>query len=76
VRIVAAFGAGSSKLYFRVEELLRQLSNPNLHDIANMSFSVAQRARRADHIRWTAATPSSVCVGDAAFEQAVKDLPP
>jgi hypothetical protein len=75
VRKAVAFGAGSSKLYFRVDELLRQLSNPNLHDIANMSFSAAQRDRRANLIRSTVATPGSVSVGDAAFEQAVKGWP-
>lgn len=30
----------SSELYFHVDALLRQLSNPNLHDIQNMSFRV------------------------------------
>jgi hypothetical protein len=62
-------------LFPRGRAFLRQFSNPNLHDIANMSFSVAQRDRRADHIRRTVATPGSVSVGDAAFEQAVKDWP-
>jgi hypothetical protein len=67
--------ARSSNLYFRVDELLRQLSNPNLHDIANMSFRVELWDRHANHIRWTVAAAGSVGVAHAAFEQAVKDWP-
>jgi hypothetical protein len=65
----------SSKLYFHVDELLRQLSNPNLHDIANMSYRVELWDRHANHIRWTVAAAGSVSVAHAAFEQAVKDWP-
>jgi hypothetical protein len=65
----------SSQLYFHIDELLRQLSNPNLHDIANMSYRVELWDRQADHIRWTVAAAGSVSVAHAAFEQAVQDWP-
>ncbi len=33
-------GDANAALYRRVDSLLRELENPNLHDIANMSFRV------------------------------------
>ena len=65
----------SRTLYFRVDDLLRQLSNPNLHDIANLSYRVELWDRRGNHIRWMVAAAGSVSVAHAAFEQAVKDWP-
>jgi hypothetical protein len=41
----------SSKLYFRVDALLRELANPNLHDIANMAYRVELWDRHAKRIR-------------------------
>jgi hypothetical protein len=43
----------SSELYFRVDKLLRELANPNLHEIANMAYQVELWDRHAKHIRWT-----------------------
>jgi len=65
----------SSKLYFHVDELLRQLANPNLHDIANMSFRIELWDQYADHIRWTVAASGSIVLAHAAFEAAVKEWP-
>ena len=65
----------SSKLYFCVDELLRQLANPNLHDIANMSYRVELWERQADHIRWTLAASGSIVLARAAFDAAVKEWP-
>jgi hypothetical protein len=65
----------SSKLYFRVDELLRQLANPNLHDIANMSFRVELWDRHAEHIRWTISASGSVVLARAAFDAAVAEWP-
>jgi len=65
----------SRTLYFRVDDLLRQLSNPNLHDIANLSYRVELWDRHGNHIRWMVAAAGSVSVAHAAFEQAVKDWP-
>jgi hypothetical protein len=65
----------SSKLYFRVDELLRQLANPNLHDIANMSYRVELWDRYADHIRWTVAASGSIVLAHAAFDAAIAEWP-
>jgi hypothetical protein len=65
----------SSTLYFRVDELLRQLSNPNLHDIANMSFRVELWDRHANHVRWVVAAAGSIVLAHAAFEAAVSNWP-
>src|SRR6202051_3948985 len=65
----------SSMLYSRVDELLRQLANPNLHDIANMSFRVELWDQHALHIRWVVAAAGSVFLARAAFEEAVNQWP-
>lgn len=54
---------------------MRELSNPNLHDIANMSYRVELWERHADHIRWTIAASGSIGLAHAAFDAAVKELP-
>ena len=65
----------SSDLYFRVDELLRQLANANLHDIANMSYRVELWEREVDRIRWTLAASGSIVLARAAFEAATKEWP-
>jgi len=65
----------SSELYFHLDELLRELANPNLHDIANMSFRVELWDRHALHIRWVVAAAGTVSVAQAAFDEAVKTWP-
>ena len=62
-------------LYGRVDKLLRELENPNLHDIANMSFRVELWDQYALHIRWVVAASGSVFVARAAFDEAVKHWP-
>ena len=62
-------------LYERVDKLLRELENPNLHDIANMSFRVELWDRHALHIRWVIAASGSVFLAHAAFDEAVKQWP-
>jgi hypothetical protein len=47
-------------LYERVDKLLRELENPNLHDIANMSFRIELWDRHALHIRWAIAASGSM----------------
>jgi hypothetical protein len=64
-----------SGLYERVDKLLRELENPNLHDIANMSFRVELWDQHALHIRWVVAAAGSVFLARAAFEEAVKQWP-
>jgi hypothetical protein len=62
-------------LYQRVDKLLREIENPNLHDIRNMSFRVELWDRHALHIRWVIAAAGSVFLARAAFEAAVKQWP-
>jgi hypothetical protein len=65
----------SSELYFQVDKLLRELANPNLHDIANMNFRIELWERHAEHIRWTVAASGSIVLAHAAFDAAVKEWP-
>jgi hypothetical protein len=58
-----------------VDKLLRELSNPNLHDIANMNFRIELWERHAEHIRWTVAASGSIVLARAAFDAAVKEWP-
>ena len=62
----------SSELYFRVDKLLSQLANPNLHDIpSNLSFHIELWDRYDQHIRWVIAATSSIALANAAFDVAV-----
>ena len=65
----------SSRAYFRVDELLRELENPNLHDIANMHNRVELWTADGQHVRWLVAATSNVTVGHAAFDAAVANWP-
>jgi hypothetical protein len=65
----------SSQLYDRVDALLRELANPNLHDIANMSFRVELWDRHAKQIRWVIAAAGNVFIAQAAFDAAVSEWP-
>src|ERR1700733_15892936 len=64
-----------SDLYRVVDGLLWELANPNLHDIANMSFRVELWDQYALHIRWVIAAAGSVFLARAAFDEAVKQWP-
>jgi hypothetical protein len=51
----------SSALHERVDKLLRELANPNLHDIpTNLPFRVEMWDRYDKHIRWLVAASTSV----------------
>jgi hypothetical protein len=66
----------SSELYFRVDKLLGQLANPNLHDINfNMQTRVELWDSYGNHIRWVVAATGNVAIGHAAFEAAVANWP-
>jgi hypothetical protein len=65
----------SSKLYHRVDELLRELANPNLHEIANMSFRVELWDRHAQHVRWMIAAAGTITIAQAAFDAAIASWP-
>jgi hypothetical protein len=62
-------------LYERVDKLLREIENPNLHDIRNMNFRVELWDRHALHIRWVIAAVGHVYIANAAFDEAVKQWP-
>jgi hypothetical protein len=66
----------ASELCFRVDKLLQQLSNPNLHDIpSNLGIHVELWDRHDQHIRWVVAATSSILIGNAAFDVAVATHP-
>ena len=66
----------SSAAYYRVDELLRQLANPNLHDIPrNLPFRVEMWDQSEQHIRRVIATSASVAVGHVALDAAIANYP-
>jgi hypothetical protein len=65
----------SSELSRKIDDALRKLANPNLHDIANMSFRVELWDRHANQVRWVVAAAGSVTVAHGAFDAAVKNWP-
>jgi hypothetical protein len=66
----------ASDLYYRVDGLLRELENPNLHDIQNMSFRVELWDQLALHVRWVvAAAAGTITIGHAVFEAAITNWP-
>ncbi len=66
----------SSEFYFRIDALLREFANPNLHDIPmRLPFRVELWDRHDQHIRWVIAAASSVAVGHAALDAAIASYP-
>jgi hypothetical protein len=66
----------SSALRERVDKLLRELANPNLHDIpTNLPFRVEMWDRRDQHIRWVVSASASVAIGHAALDTAIATYP-
>lgn len=66
----------SSELYFRIDELLRKLANPNLHEIFSTSaFQIELWDQRTERIRWVVAATASITIGHAAFDAAVGQYP-
>jgi hypothetical protein len=64
----------SSDAYFRVDELLRELANPNLFEIFPVgAFRVEVWDRNGQHIRWVIAASSSIAISNAAFDVAVSE---
>jgi hypothetical protein len=59
----------SSQLHQRVNALLRELANPNLHDIPNnLPCRVELWDRSNQHSRWVIAASSSIAVGHASLD--------
>lgn len=66
----------SSNFYHRIDRLLRELANPNLHDIpVNLPLRVELWDRQDQHIRWVIAATSSVSIGHAALDTAIASYP-
>ena len=66
----------SSELYRRVDGLLRELSNPNLHDIFPVSaFRIEIWDRYGEHINWVIAASASITISNAAFDAAMREYP-
>jgi hypothetical protein len=66
----------SSDAYFRVDKLLRELANPNLHDIPrNLPFRVELWDQSDQHIRWVVSASSSAALGHAAMDAAIANYP-
>jgi hypothetical protein len=66
----------SSDLYFRIDELLRELTNPNLRGIFPVgAFQVELWDRHAQTIRWVVAATSSIAIGHTAFDTALTQYP-
>jgi hypothetical protein len=66
----------SSEAHFRVDGLLRELANPNLHDIpTNLPYRVEMWDRHDAHIRWVISASSSVSIGHAALDVAISNFP-
>lgn len=72
-----AFGQAETALYFRLDRLLRELANPNLHDVNLASaFRIELWDRYGkDHLRIVIAAASNVGIAQAAFEAAVLQYP-
>ena len=66
----------SSKLYFHIDELLRELANPNLHDIpTQLPFRVELWDRDKQSLRWVMAAAATVDIGHAALDVAIATHP-
>ena len=66
----------SSDAYHRIDKLLSELANPNLHDIPrNLPFRVEMWDRADQHVRWVIAASASVVIGHAALDAAVANYP-
>jgi hypothetical protein len=70
------WGDASSDAYFRVDKLLRELANPNLHDIPrNLPFRVELWDPTDQHLRFVVAASSSAAIGHAALDAAIANFP-
>jgi hypothetical protein len=68
-----AFDGAKGELYYRIETALRELANPNLHDVnlvTAFKIELWDRYRR-DHLRMVIAATSSIAIAHAAFDAAV-----
>lgn len=65
----------TSEAYFRVDGLLRELANPNLHAILPAgAFRIELWDRNGNDLRWVIAASSSLAISNAAFDVAVSEF--
>jgi hypothetical protein len=59
-----------------VDGLLRELANPNLHDInPNLGYHVELWDEPDLHVRWVVAATDTISIAHAAFDAAVANWP-
>jgi hypothetical protein len=68
-----AFHGAKDQLYHHIDRALRELANPNLHDVNLVTaFKIELWDRYGrDHLRMVIAATSSVAIAHAAFDAAV-----
>jgi hypothetical protein len=68
------FGRTKDEIYWRIDALLRELRNPNLHEVElTTAYQVELWDRYGKgHLRMVIAATSSVIIAHAAFDAAVK----
>jgi hypothetical protein len=71
----SALWHAASDFHFRVDDMMRQLADPNLHEIHNMCYRIDLWDKHAVHGRWLLAATGNVFVARAAFGEAVKHWP-
>jgi hypothetical protein len=66
----------SSQFNHRVDALLRELANLNLHDIpANLPFRIELWDHSAQQVRWIVAASSNVTIAHAGLNAAIANYP-
>jgi hypothetical protein len=68
------FGKTKDELYWRIDALLRELRNPNLHEVElTTAYQIELWDRYGNsHLRMVIAATSSITIAHAAFDAAVK----
>ena len=69
------FGQTKDELFWRIDTLLRELRNPNLHEVGlTTAYQVELWDRHSkSHLRMVIAVTSSIMIAQAAFDAAVKE---
>jgi hypothetical protein len=67
----------NNDLYFKIDRALRELANPNLHELnLDCGFRIEVWDRYGnDHLRMCIAASNSVVVAHAGFDAALKEYP-
>jgi hypothetical protein len=71
------YGNAQNDLYYRIDALLRELANPNLHTVElTTAYEIELWDRYGkDHLRMVIAVASNVSIAHAAFDAAFKEYP-